>query len=303
MQWRIRCGRDTTASDTIRVEHAAGVTEVPRDVDRIAAIDGWPDLHSLLALGVVPEIAATEYQKESPLVRDRIDEVEQTVERGVPELEALAAAEPDLIFGMDDSEQIYDKLSRIAPTILLDRHSSDVNEHLRTVARAVGRPDAARRVILEYEARLEEVRSSVRGSDLADTSIAIVTDHPTSEGTFRLLGPASSAGRTLEAVGTGRLIDAEGTSEVPGGPNGEFGVNASTELLTEILGPADIILVATTPVFEDTTPWIGGPLWNRLPAVQNDAVVEVFTDTWYFDTALTRTARLDDIEELVRRFG
>lgn len=37
--------------------------------------------------------------------------------------------------------------------------------------------------------------------------------------------------------------------------------------------------------------------------VEHAAVVEVYADVRYFDTALTRTARLDDIEALVRRFG
>ena len=289
-----------TTSGTIRVEHAAGVTEVPHGVDRIAAIDGWPDLHSLLALGIVPEIASTEYQEDSPVILDRVDEVEQAVERGAPELEALAAAEPGVIFGVEDSEQIYDELSEIAPTVLLDRYESDVNDHLRTVARALGRSDAARQAILEYEDRLQEVADSMQGSDLATMPIAIVTNHPSSEGTFNLLGPDSYAGRTLQAVGMGGLIGAEGKQE---GPNGEFGTYASTELLAEILGSAELILFATNSLFEDTTPWTKDSLWNELTAVRNDAVVEVYADTWYFDTALTRMARLDDIERLARRVG
>ncbi len=296
-------GRSAGGGNTpgeIRVEHAAGVTEVPRNVDRIAAIDGWPDLHSLLALGVVPEIASTEYQKDSPVIRDRIDEVEQSMERGAPELEALAGESPGLIFGVEDSGQIYDELSEIAPTILLDRYESSVNDHLRTVARALGRPDAARRVILDYEDRSREVADSVQDSGLATTPIAIVTNHPSSEGTFNLLGPDSYAGRTLRAVGVGGLIGAEGKQE---GPNGEFGTYASTELMAEILGPAELILFATNPLFEDTTPWTKGALWNGLPAVREDAVVESYADTWYFDTDLTRMARLEDIEKLVRRSG
>ena len=296
-------GRSAGGGNTpgeIRVEHAAGVTEVPRDVDRIAAIDGWPDLHSLLALGIVPEIASTEYQKDSPVIQDRIDEVEQSVERGAPELEALAGENPGIIFGVEDSGQIYDELSEIAPTILLDRYESSVNDHLRTIARALGRPAAARRVTLDYEDRSREVADSVQGSELFTTPIAIVTNHPSSEGTFNLLGPDSYAGRTLGAVGVGGLIGAEGKQE---GPNGEFGTYASTELMAEILGPAELILFATNPLFEDTTPWTKGALWNVLPAVREDAVVESYADTWYFDTALTRMARLEDIERLVRRFG
>lgn len=293
-------GGGTTESGTIRVQHAAGTTEVPRDVGRIAAIDGWPDLHSLLALGVVPEIAATELQKDSPVVDGRLEDVEVSVERGVPELESLAAAEPDLIFGIDDQEQIYDELSEIAPTVLLDRYESSVNEHLRTVARAIDRPGAANRVISEFEDRREEVEDSVKGSKLSTMPIGVVLQHPSPEGTFRLLGPGSYGGNVMEAVGVTGLISAEG---IPEGPNGEFGTNVSVELMPEVLKPAELILFATGPLFRETTPWTEGPLWNKLSAVKDRAVVDAYTDTWYFDTALTRMARLDDIENLVDRFG
>lgn len=286
-------GEDRASGGTIRVEHAVGVTEVPQGAERIAAIDGWPNLHSLLALGVVPEIATTEYQKDSPVVRDRIGEVDRVVERGAPELESLAAAKPELIFGVDDSERIYNQLSAIAPTVLLDRYQTSVDEHLRTVARALDRPDAARRVISEFQDRLEEVTSSVRGGRLADRPVAVVMQHPSPEGTFRLLGPGSYSGRTMQAVGVTGLIDAPGEPE---GPAGEFGRNVSTELMPEVLGPAELILVATSPILEGTTPWTDGPVRNGLPAVRDGAVVEVYADTWYFDTALTRQARLDDIE-------
>jgi ABC-type Fe3+-hydroxamate transport system substrate-binding protein len=87
------------------------------------------------------------------------------------------------------------------------------------------------------------------------------------------------------------------------GPNGEFGINVSTELLAEVLEPAEFIVMATFPAFEGAKPLADNPLWGQLPAVRDGAVVEVNSDAWYQDTALTRMARLDDIEDLARRFG
>jgi iron complex transport system substrate-binding protein len=195
-------GDGASSGETIRVEHAGGVTEVPQGVERIAALDGYPDLHSLLALGVVPEIAAIKEQKDSPVVGDRLDEVEVTVERGQPNLETLAAAGPGLIFGVEYilDEGLYEKLSEIAPTVILHRYESNVDGHLRTVARALGRPGEAERVISEFEDRLEEVASVVRDSRLADVPFAVVMQYAY-EGTFRVLGKNSYCGRTLEAVG------------------------------------------------------------------------------------------------------
>jgi len=290
------------SGETIRVEHAGGVTEVPRGVERIAALDGYPDLHSLLALGVVPEIAAIDDQKSSPVVGDRIDEVEVSVERtSEPNLEALTALEPELIFDVEAVLDVYDELSAIAPTIILHRHESDVDGHLRTVARAVDRTEEAERVISEFEDRTEEVRSVVEGSRLARMPFAVVMQYAY-EGTFRVLGKHSYCGRTLQAVGAQGHIDPD-VGEPDGDAELSGGVTVSTELLAEVLEPAEFIVVATFPAYEGARPLAENPLWKRLPAVRNGAVVERHVDIWYQDTTLTRTARLDDIEDLVGRFG
>ena len=295
-------GGRTTESGAIRVEHAAGTTEVPRDVERIAALGGFADLHSLLALDVVPEIAGfIPYQKDSPLVGDRVDEVEITVDTLEPNLEKLAAANPDLIFGVDYNEEIYNELSEIAPTILLHRYDSDVNGHLRAVAKALGRPQAAEQIIAEYEDRVEEVRGAVEGTQLADMPFAVVQEYAY-EGTFRVQGKSSYAGRTLQAVGIEGLIDPPEEGE-PDGPDGEFGADVSTELLPEVLGPAEFIVIGTFAPFEGAQPLVDNPLWKELPAVQDGAVLEQYVDIWYHDSFLTRMARLDKIEGLAQRFG
>jgi len=295
-------GGGTTESGAIRVEHAAGVTEMPRDVERIAALDGYPDVHSLLALDVVPEIADKSRLEEVPfpLVQDALDEVEANVNSSEPNLESLAAANPDLILSAEWSEDIYDELSGIAPTVLLHRYESDVNGHLRTVAEALGRPQAAEQRISNFANRVEEVRGVVAGTQLTDMPFAIVLQYGY-EGTFRVLGKSSYAGRTLQAVGAEGLIAPE--EGEPDGPDGEFGTDVSPELLAEVLGPAEFIVMGTQISYEGAQPLEDSPLWNELPAVQNGAVVEQYIDIWYQDTALTRTVRLDRIEGLAQRFG
>lgn len=268
-------------------------------MERIAALDGYVDFHSLLALDVVPEVAPKSRLEGSPLVGDRLDEVEVNIERDEPNLESLADAGPDLILGAEYNENIYDELSGIAPTVLLHRYESDVNAHVRTVAKALGRPQAAEQRISDYEDRVEEIQGVVTDSQLANMPFAVVLQYAY-EGTFRVLGKSSYAGRTLQAVGAEGLIDPE-TGE-PDGPDGEFGVNVSTELLPEVLGPAEFIVMGTYPD-DGENPLVDIPLWGELPAVQNDAVVRNYVDTWYQNTALTRMARLDDIEDLVERFG
>lgn len=292
-------GAKSGGDDVIRVEHFGGTTEVPRGVERIAVLDGYPDMHSLFALGFQPAIAPTEGQEGIPLVSERLDEVEVSIARSEPNYEALAAEAPDLIFHAEYGEEYYERLSEIAPTILLHRYEQNVDEHLRTVARAIGRSEEADRVIREYEERISEVGESVRDSGLSSIPFAVIMEFAF-EGTFRVLGGRLYCGRTLEAVGAEGHINPDGE---PDGLDGEFGVNVSTELIPEVLEEAEFIVVGTYEMFEGAERLRAGELWNRLPAVESGAVFESPADVWYQDTALTRLARLEDIERLVREFG
>lgn len=284
-----------SSGDTIRIEHFGGTTEVPRDVERIAALDSYPDMHSLFALGVPPAIAPTEGQERLPLVGERLDEVEVPIARIEPNFEMLAAEKPDLILQIETGEEFYEELSQIAPTILLHRYEQNTDEHLRTVARAIGRPEEAERVIREYEERIAEVGEMVGNSTLADMPFAVIQDF-SYEGAFRVLGNSSYCGRTLGAVGADGLINPDGEPDAP------FGVDVSTELLGDALGEADFIVVGTYDEVSGDE-FRESELWKRLPAVENGAIFESPSPVWYQETALTRLARLDDIEELVRRFG
>jgi iron complex transport system substrate-binding protein len=298
------CGGNTESSSengTIRVEHFGGVTEVPRNVERIVVLDGYPDMHSLFALGVPPYIAPTEGQKDIPLVGERLDEVEVPIGYVVePNFEMLAAEDPDLIIVAEWGEEYYERLSEVAPTILLHRYEQNTDDHLRTVARAIGRPEEAERVIREYEERVSEVAEMVKSSALSDMPFAVVDEYGF-EGTFRVLGNSSYCGRTLEAVGASGHINPD-VGE-PEGPDGEFGVDVSTELLGDVLEEAEFIVVGTQEIYEGAEQFRESELWKRLPAVRNGAIFETPVSVWYQETALTRLARLDDIEELVRRFG
>lgn len=296
------CGggaRSSSGGEVVRVEHFGGTTEVPRGVERVAALDSYPDMHSLFALGFPPAIAPTDGQEDIPLVGERLDEVEVPIERSEPNFEMLAAESPDLILHVEYGEEFYEELSQIAPTVLLHRYEQDVDEHLATVARAIGRPEEAGRVSREYEERVAEVRETVESSALAGTPFAVILDFAY-EGTFRVLGDSSYCGRTMEAVGATGLINPD--SE-PDGPNAEFGVNVSTELVGDVLGEAGFIVVGTYDVYEGADRLRESELWKRLPAVEKGAIFETPVDVWYQDTALTRLARLADVEELVRRFG
>ncbi|MFR9806885.1 Fe2+-enterobactin ABC transporter substrate-binding protein [Pseudonocardia sp. RS010] len=83
-------------------------------------------------------------------------------------IEAVAAAEPDLIIGGGQgitavqAKENYDQLSAIAPTVLVPPTVSDWREQLRVVAGAVGRGDRVDGLIDGYDDKLEQVKGSIQ---------------------------------------------------------------------------------------------------------------------------------------------
>lgn len=142
----------TEPTDTfpVTVEHRYGETVVPAEPQRVVVV-GVTEQDILLELGVTP-IATTEWYGEQPsatwpwateLLGDAEPEV-LTQSDGL-EFEKIASLKPDLIVGPNAglTEEDYDKLSAIAPTISslpdTEAYFSDWQEQTRLVASAVGR--------------------------------------------------------------------------------------------------------------------------------------------------------------------
>lgn len=284
-----------TEPPPLRIEHLGGVTDVPRSVQRIVTMLGEEDLHAVLALGVVPVLSATWDWETSPFA-NQIEPVGTKAEYPL-DLEAVAAAQPDLIIGSDAELEQYEQLSGIAPTVLLDRFEQSVDEHLRMVGLALGLEAEAERVIVEFERRVAEVAEQVAAGPLASASYGIAFKRVI-EGELRIFGPESYSGRMLMQVGAAGLID-----PTPGGEENTFGDSFSTERLN-ILDPAQIIILIAHPEVPEGEAISDLPNWRLLPVVDADGpIVEVPRALWYIETALTRMLRLDDIERVLEEIG
>jgi iron complex transport system substrate-binding protein len=281
----------------IRVEHHGGVTAVPRNPQRIVAMLGEEDLHTLLALGVVPVLSATWSWETNPFA-DRIQPVPEKLPHPL-DLEVVARARPDLIVGTDAEIKTYEQLSGIAPTILIDRYGSTPDDHLRLLGRALQRETDAERGVNEYRARVSAVRGQVEKSRLGSVPYAVAFKW-VSQGQLRIFGQPSFAGRMLLETGASGLIDpGRATPE----STGRFGDSFSVERLNALESAKALVLIVhpQVPAGEAISDL---PNWHLLPIASNaDAVFEVKRELWYIETALTRMGRLDDIERIAQRLG
>jgi iron complex transport system substrate-binding protein len=288
----VACGDDDTgggeASATTRqVEHAMGTTEVPADPGRVVVLDS-SFLDAALALGVEP-VGATEASAGAGMpeyLADDVGDIEVVGLTEEPNIEAIAALEPDLILGARvRHEALYERLSGIAPTVFTESSGTNWKDGLAVAADALDATDEADAWIDAYEARADEIGEQV---DAADTTLSIVRFLLPDE--IRLYGPDTFSGTVLTDVGF-RLVDH---------PWDEYSMQV---ISAEQLDAADADLVfatsyggTDTPDFDATFSQVS-TLWDRLPAVAEGRQHWVDDDTWMLGIGpLGADLILDDLE-------
>ncbi|HWH28975.1 MAG TPA: iron-siderophore ABC transporter substrate-binding protein, partial [Mycobacteriales bacterium] len=82
---------------------------------------------------------------------------------GEPNLEAVAALEPDLIVGYEFDAEFYDDLSRIAPTVLVQIFDRPLTDALEEFAALVGREERSAELHAAYDRRVAALREALDG--------------------------------------------------------------------------------------------------------------------------------------------
>ena len=271
-------------TQTRTVEHFRGTTEVPVDPQRVVVLD-LGELDSAIALGITPVGAVKAPVEEGLLsyLADRSADIELVGEIGEPNLEQIAALKPDLILGSDVRvKDFYDELSAIAPTVFTETVGVTWKDNLRVHAQALGREQRADELLADYEARAVAVGGKVPD----DLQVSIVRFVP---GEIRLYAQDNFVGSVLSDAGIARPA----AQDVA-----EFSVTISAEQVDQAAG--DVVFVGTygDPVETDGPTVLGGPLWQRLPAVQSGSVHTVDDHIWFLGTGVgAATLLLDELEQ------
>lgn len=258
---------------------------MPAPPQRIVAIDGRNDLDALLTLGVTPAAAFNRFSTEpdteaatAAFYGDRLDGV--TILDDGYNLETVAAAQPDLILGQNIGDT-YPSLARIAPTVSITFAAWRATT--RMIGRATGADEAADRYISQFDARIAELaappgtRPSVAIIDVRDT------------GSFRVRNDCNAHRLLLDLGFTTALGPADTFTEY------------SAERLGE-LDTADRLIVLRFGGNEAPDAFVASELFTQLRPVRDGGFQVIGPDaagTWYFPTALSAPACLDDIVRLL----
>lgn len=172
----------TSAAFPVTVEHKFGRTEIPAAPQRVVSV-GFNDHDTLLALGTTAVGVRDWYgdfpSATWPWAQDELGTAEpEVLDSEAINFEAVAALEPDLIAGVFSgmTQEDYDLLSQIAPTVAQPAEYNDYGTPWREVTRLYGRalgvPDRAETVVADVEARLAQARDA--NPAFAEATAAVV---------------------------------------------------------------------------------------------------------------------------------
>lgn len=298
------CGNGTTEQESAsttqaadasfprEITHDKGTTTLESKPERIVALDlslvgAVVSLERPLVGGIATYRDLTGFP---PYFGDAVADTEEVGPLESPNLEAIAALEPDLIVSATvRHDELYDELSAIAPTVFVKTTGPTWKDNIRLVGEALGEEAKADEVLTAYETRAAELGAAIK-EKAGDPAISVVrfVDGPT-----RLYAKGSFSGIILADMGLTRP-EAQNVDE--------FTVEISEEQIR--MADGDRIFVAafsggtaTKEAFQRN------PLWNELAGVQAGNVHEVDDAIWMTsvnlfgaDLVMDDLAKIFDVE-------
>lgn len=234
------------------VTHEMGETTIPAQPTRVVAVSDFIDLDYLLALDVAPVLYGFTNAWESgsmpwQTAATDLPSFDASVET---DLEAIAAANPDLIVAMPSEQAVYDLLSQIAPTIVLAWDTA-WRDGLTLVGTALGLDQVAAERIAEGDGQISAVKDTL--APISDKTLMVGFLYSDA---FYIWGEETAAGRLFLELGLNFV-----------GGGDPYLLEASLEQVN-LLSNADILLSVNSDP-EGIAKQEASPLFRTLPAVQN----------------------------------
>ena len=264
-------GADSSAGEETRIiKHAMGETEIKGTPQKVVTLfQGANDV--VVALGVKPA-GVVESWAQQPVyeyLRADVEGVPLVGQETQPNLEEIHKLKPDLIIANKTRhEDIYEQLSQIAPTVMLET-LYDWKETLKTAGTALNLEDKSDQLLSDWEARVADFKEKM-GDRLPIE--ATITNFRADQVRIYYMGYA------------GQILQELGFTRPPGHDEDIWGVElASKEAIPDM--NADMIFnfnysADGEAVQKNYEEWTKSKLWANLDAVKNNQFVQVDEVIW-----------------------
>ena len=282
---------DKTTENTVTVTDVRGDVEIPADPQRIVDLSGNSDILSILGYDVVgtANSDAYDYTKFPSYLEETLKgaEILGYSMQDTMDVEAVMNLNPDLIVISTVQEKMYDALSEIAPTVMIQLEALNWKDDVRALAKVFNKEDVANEWIANYENKAKEAGDKIKAEYGEDTTY---------------LSFLASGGQffIFDGAGFGDVLYNDMGLAKPAGMPEQTDISlpvVTYEGLAAI--QSDYIFVIATD--EDLAQLEANSIWNNLPAVKNGNVV-VLESSPYFNQGYSPIGReilVDEIGEML----
>jgi len=262
------------------VTHFQGETTIEAEPQRVVVISTG-QIDGVLTLGVVPVGTAApdntetvpQYLRDAfPNLSDQLDEITYVGSRTEPSIEDIASLNPDLILvnnaGKKDSENLYESLTAIAPTVVTEGTGVNWKSDFLLLADALGRTEQAQGILDDYHEEADQLATQVDPEE----TVSFLTKNGDR---IRVYGVSSFSGSIAQDAGISRPDSQTFTDET------------ALDISSEELAQADGTWLFYGVNGGDNSELESLPLWNTLNAVSTDHAVAVDNDPFYLNAGPT----------------
>lgn len=288
----IGCGKaeDTkdTTKKTVTVTDVKGEVEIPENPERIVDLSGNSDILSLLGYKVIgtANSDAYDYTKFPAYLEDTLKgaEILGYSMQDTMDIEAVMNLNPDLIVISTVQEKMYEQLSEIAPTVMIQLEALNWKDDVKAFAKVFNKEDIANKWLENYENKAKEEGDKIKAKYGEDTTY---------------LSFLASGGQffIFDGAGFGSVLYEDMKLAKPSGMPEQTDISlpvVTYEGLASI-NTDYIFLIATE---DDLAQLESNDIWNSLPAVKEGKVV-VLDSSPYFNQGYSSIGR----ELLVNEIG
>jgi iron complex transport system substrate-binding protein len=244
---------ESKLQETRTVTTLKGDIEIPVNPKRIV-IQAYAG--DLLAMGVKPIAGDISQELFDELLKDEV-----YTQLADFEAETVMALDPDLIIIMEGYKSgDYDKLSKIAPTVLVDDMTMSTEERVAYMGQIVGKEEAAQQAVGRYQQLAEDSKKRLVEAGITGKTMTVM------EGTY-LFGEKYGRGADVVYNYLG-FTAPEKLQKVF--DTGERYTEVSMEVMPEYCG--DYILRS---VYEGAEDLSDDSIWQSMEAVKNGHVIEI----------------------------